>query len=247
MATPYDVNGKTPIAAWIPSLDTAGNGTTTLTDLVGSNNGTLTNMDPTTDWVADTGAGGVRALDFDGINDRITGVPMFSSSAWAVSLWLKMNATSESANRSIFGNLQFNRSGFLIQKRRSNASDGNKLIFVYAPYTPIYSLNVFPTEKWSHVCFSYNGSAYTGWINGVEQFTASGAFVQPSSGPWSFCGPSSGLFDGFYSGRLDDIRIFNQGVVLSDVQYLYNGGNGRGRIVRSGSSAAAVHFFTFGF
>ena len=46
--TIYAVNGKEPVAAWIPSLDTAGNGTTTLTDLVGSNNGTLTNMDAAT-------------------------------------------------------------------------------------------------------------------------------------------------------------------------------------------------------
>ena len=40
---------------WCPSLDDAGNGTTTLTDLSGNgNHGTLTNMDPATDWVADT-------------------------------------------------------------------------------------------------------------------------------------------------------------------------------------------------
>jgi hypothetical protein len=26
-------------------------------------------MDAATDWVADTGAGGVRALDFDGVNE----------------------------------------------------------------------------------------------------------------------------------------------------------------------------------
>jgi hypothetical protein len=231
----YAVNGKEPVAAWIPSLDAAGNGTTTLTDLVGSRPGTLTDMDAATDWVSDTEAGGVRALDFDGTNDKISGVPMFSSASWAVSLWLKMNATTEGSNRSIFGNLQFNTSGFLIQKRRSNAADGtqNKLIFSYAPYTPNYSLSVFPTGVWSHVCFSYDGSSYTGWINGVEQFSSVAAFVQPSSGDWTFCGRSSGLLDAFYSGRLDDARVFDEGFVLADVQYLYGGGLGRG-ITKSG-------------
>ena len=59
------------LAWWCPSLDETGNGTTTLYDLVGSVNGTLTNMDASTDWVADTASGGVRCLDFDGTNDFI--------------------------------------------------------------------------------------------------------------------------------------------------------------------------------
>ena len=87
----YAVNGKEQIAAWIPSLDTAGNGTTTLTDLVGSNDGTLTNMDAA-DWVADTDAGGVRALDFDGTNDRVIGAlgahqTALNSNVFSVSIW----------------------------------------------------------------------------------------------------------------------------------------------------------------
>jgi len=34
----------------------------------------------------------------------------------------------------------------------------------------------------------------------------------------------------FFDGLIDDIRIFNAALDASDVSYLYNGGNGRGRI-----------------
>lgn len=98
----YAVNGKEPIAAWIPSLDTAGNGTTTLTDLVGSNHGTLTNMDAATDWVADTGAGGVRALDFDGVNDHVVFSPPAFSSTASFSLWVKPATNFGTSGKGLF-------------------------------------------------------------------------------------------------------------------------------------------------
>jgi hypothetical protein len=56
------------IAALCPSEDSAGDGTTTLTDFTGVSNGVLTNMDAATDWVTDDGK---RCLDFDGSNDHV--------------------------------------------------------------------------------------------------------------------------------------------------------------------------------
>ena len=55
------------VGAWSPCLNPRGG--TTLYDLSGRGNyGTLTNMDPATDWVT---SGGKTALDFDGSNDRV--------------------------------------------------------------------------------------------------------------------------------------------------------------------------------
>jgi hypothetical protein len=69
MPVDMSVLGTAPVAAWCPSLDTAGNGTTTLTDLVGGSNGTLTNMVPASDWTDD--GSGLWSLDFDGSNDYV--------------------------------------------------------------------------------------------------------------------------------------------------------------------------------
>lgn len=56
-------NSRGAVAAYSPSYDEAGNGSTTLLDYSGgANHGTLTNMDPATDWVDDTDEGGIREL-----------------------------------------------------------------------------------------------------------------------------------------------------------------------------------------
>lgn len=93
----FSVNGKSPTAVWCPSYDDDGNGTTTLTDLVGTNDGTLVNFaltGSTSNWVADTDSGGVRALDFDAANDRVDLAASVSYSfPLSVSAWVKLYAT----------------------------------------------------------------------------------------------------------------------------------------------------------
>jgi hypothetical protein len=63
------VNGKSPVAAWIPSVDSVGANTTTLTDMqTGAYPMTLSGMLPSGCWVTDTERGGERALKFSGSN-----------------------------------------------------------------------------------------------------------------------------------------------------------------------------------
>jgi len=74
------------VGAWAPSVSQWGG--TILRDLSGQgNHGTLTNMDPATDWVT---SGGYGALDFDGSDDLVTtnllslpNLHQFSFVAWA--------------------------------------------------------------------------------------------------------------------------------------------------------------------
>ncbi|MGI9234041.1 MAG: DNRLRE domain-containing protein, partial [Woeseiaceae bacterium] len=75
-----------PVAHW--RLDET-NGTTAL-DSVGGHDGTLENMDPSTDWVPGQLKG---ALDFDGSNDLVS-VPhqaIFTQVPMTVSAWFKLN------------------------------------------------------------------------------------------------------------------------------------------------------------
>lgn len=99
MPTPILLGGE--VGCYYPSYDDAvldesltpirGNGTNTLTDFGSfASNGTLTDMDAASDWVANTAHDGVRALDQAGGNDRIiTGVPysLGTSDFW-LSMWL---------------------------------------------------------------------------------------------------------------------------------------------------------------
>jgi len=238
----YAVNGKEPVAAWIPSRDTAGNGTTALTDLVGSNNGTLTNMDAATDWVADTDAGGVRALDLDGSNDHIV-VPnsaalQFGSasgdSAFSISFWAKW-ATINGAD--------------FIGKNDASATvrewriilNGAANVFVFALYSTNAvnrieaSCATIATGQWVHVCCAYSGTRNESGLNiyfdGVLQ-TVTRATVgdYASSGIVNAANPIwIGRVINIYTAlRTDDIRVFRSELALADVSYLYAGGFGRG-------------------
>jgi len=238
-AETFNVNGKVPVSVWCPSRDTTGNGTTTLTDLVGSNNGVLTNMDAATDWVADTGSGGVRALDFDGANDLIVlSAMLINKTSFSLSMWFKTSDT----RYGLFSHgvvsgfttdilLAFDSSiGLFFQV--NNSVDGQGSV--------AYS----NTGNWAHVVAVFNGAG-TGnagrmqlYLNGTLQ-TLSFSYTVPSSTANVSLGSAiSGL--AYYrmvadsawnlSGRLDDVRLFDAVLDLSDAAYLYNSGDGRGRV-----------------
>ncbi len=242
----FNVNGKVPVSVWCPSRDNAGNGTATLTDLVGSNNGTLTNMDPATDWVADTDNGGVRALDFDGSDDYVStsaslefiqNTLEFSISFWAVftlnrRAFFLGNTPIASADRGHGLSFEFGigLGTNAIRIGITRGALGNSIGY----RTPDNSVGA----GWTHVVVSGDGTT-TGikvYINGVDQ-----SLTNMSAGTWTSPTGSStrGVNIGranFTSmiapllGRTDDLRYFTQTLDASDVSYLYNSGNGRGRV-----------------
>jgi hypothetical protein len=216
------VNGKTPIGCWCPSKDTVGNGTTTLTDLVGSNNGTLTNMDAATDWVSDTGAGGSVALDFDGTNDYVS-IPHISAYATlaagsAFSMWFKANVVN--AFQDLLSKPSFNNFEWRI-------TNGARIQFLVSGSTSAFGSTPVVAGVWNHAVLSTDGSAVTGWINGSQDFT--GAFTFTNSSSAFNLGRRLQFADFNLNGRIDDFRIWNQSLVLSDVTALYAAGIGRGK------------------
>lgn len=222
----YAVNGKVPVAAWIPSRDTAGNGTTTLNDLVGSNHGTLTNMDAATDWVADTGAGGVRALDFDRVNDfvRVNQNAVINLSVMSFSAWI-FNISLAATEFTIIASKWSHWGGNSSNEWHFSCRNTSKLsLFTTSGSELLSSANV-PLGSWVHVVFTVSGGTATFYING--SFDTSGAFRSITAGSSAI---SIGDSIGRAINRMDDIRIFNTALDASDVAYLYNSGNGRGRI-----------------
>ena len=222
---------------WCPSLDTAGNGTTTLTDLSSSGyNGTLTNMDAATDWVADTGSGGVRALDFDGSNDYVTGLStaVQSLSVASVSFWVKTTTEARlgfsiyeqnGINNGLFIGLGQNISGAFTNElitfvRVVSGTATNQVAYTTATRTEVFDGN------WHHVCMIFN-SAYTLYLDGTSKslsFSGSdnGAF---SSGITGLNRVTIAARDVSASrvpllGRMDDVRVFDRAISASEITAL---------------------------
>jgi hypothetical protein len=231
------VNGKMPVAAWVPSRDTAGNGTTTLTDLVGSKNGTLTNMDAATDWVADTDAGGVRALDFDGTDDFATlgsGIVLPSSGGLAISWWEKVG-TGSGTYRSRFRFYTGTQAFFVFRSadgqygRLAFARDGVSNSLRCSGVVPMASA----AGIWVHFVISgtagANNTTPANWSvfeNGVSKTVDSGNLFSSQTANVNQIG-----WDGVLSGadcRMDDMRVWHQSLDSADAMDLYASGSGRG-------------------
>jgi hypothetical protein len=242
----YAVNGKEPIAAWIPSLDTAGNGTTTLTDLVGSNNGTLTNMDAATDWVTDTDAGGVRALEFDGVNDRIETIDTSQTnnlSAMSVLAWVRLddllnnNFAGAVSRQDSFSNRWYMAQDGNDAGVRIGVANGGDAYGTVAP-------SGFAEGVWCQWLMVYDGTMPTDeekltfYFNGQKQ-TLTIPNPIPSTTPSNSLRIRIGaLASNYWEGAIDDVRIWDQAITAEDVADLYAGGLGRG-VDASGASTTS--------
>jgi hypothetical protein len=231
--TKYRVDTKEPSIAWIPSRDTVGNGTTTLTDLVGANNGTLTNMDAATDWVSDNGAGGIRALDFDGLNDYIL-APSINYASISISFWAYFTTDASHVFIAKRSNTSYS------WEIGRNAGNDQVLVRINDNANVATGGNL-TINNWHHIVGTYDGSNIRAYVNGsLVATTAYATAITISSVQTTLA--ARALFPGaesFFTMRLDDFRIFNQAISLSDVGYLYNSGSGRG-IIKPVTRAAAL-------
>jgi len=233
----YAVNGKEPIAAWIPSLDSAGNGTTTLTDLVGSNNGTLTNMDAATDWVADTNAGGVRALDFDGTNDEVLFPSAFSTMPFSVSLWAKSRVNN--VNQSIFGlGSSTTIQQFFVVSFRGDLSGDPITAHMRGSSglsTSFATGSGFVVNQWHHVVATFSSTTYRQvFVDSIAGTANTDLHTVEPINRMSLGSLPRTTSIVFANALIDDVRLFDQELDASDIQYLYAGGLGRGIGPRTG-------------
>lgn len=220
-ADPFAVNGKTPLGVWCPSRDSLGNGTATVYDLKGTANGTFNGTSPAIGWVADTDAGGVRAVFFNGTYKSVE-IPAFATgvTAWSICYWAKLSTFT--LPDAFPGMISFN--------------DGS--VYLHAPYNSNLAFynsrsTVRPTisvslNTWYHVGLIETGSVGQLYING--SFIAN--FTGGTAGSINSRKLSIGRINataGTITGRFDDCRVFATALNASDFSYLWNSGLGRGR------------------
>ena len=207
------------LVGWWRLDETAG---ATAADASGNgHSGTLVNMDPSSDW----GAGRVGgALDFDGVNDFVqvaNDAALTPANAITVAAWIRPTATMTSYARIASSGNYWEAWHFT-----SSPSGSNDLIVwmgngVRAQTAP----NVLRLDEWQHVAFTYDKDAggtdeVRIYIDGVLAATGDySAAISPTSQPlWigSAGNPASNLF----TGKMDDVRIYNRALSVTEVQRL---------------------------
>ena len=196
-----------------------------------STNATSVNVSTGSATVGNPTVTNSNALNFDGINDKVTlnSNLLPATTELTYELWMKPNATSgvllahESWNTGYI-HFQFHGSqiGF-------DVNGGNDNVFNY----------VFSSNTWYHIAAVYNSTAHTlkFYVNGVLQSTVvNNSFpsvvgnVPITIGSWNN--------DRYFSGNMDDIRIWNVARTDSQIQSAMNS-------ELTGNESGLVAYFNF--
>lgn len=219
---PTPVAGET--AWWCPSLDDAGNNTTTLNDLVGDHHVTLSGFEIAAAWADDADSGGVRALEFfstrQGRVEHDGGDVGDYSTRFQVSAWFKTSNAGTGANRlSIIGQGGANTSG---QPGFRLAVDAGRIWIAFGDNDSRPSANIgsgYADGAWHHVLADIIPSGTTTvYVDGSSVGTMSTANESDGTTALGSSGGAQPLGIGRYVGdaesagqvfvgRLDDLRI----------------------------------------
>jgi hypothetical protein len=172
-----------------------------------------------------------KALDFDGVNDEITGSSALNFTTQTITGYFYLDTTSGSQ--------------FIIDTR-DNPNDGMVLWFNSANSKMQYLINdgtnaveteAVETGKWYFIAATYDGTTQSIYLNG--QLSASRATSQTINvttayrvGARSFTTPLS-----FWNGKLANIKAFNVALTAAQVADLYNNPE---KVVPTGVSNTAL-------
>lgn len=218
------------VGVWCPALGATG---ATLIDRSGRNNhGVLTNMAGQNTWPADSG--GV-ALSFDGTNDFVNfGNPAylaFGSGAFTLSLWVKPTTLPTDGSVLLGKDANPGRQFVLQTNADATAGTAGQLALTIMLSDSSYSgqkttTNPLTAGTWTHVAAVRSGSSLLIYADGTQLATtavtgssAIGA-MQSTTTPLYLAARAYAGSEGYYSGLIDDVRIYNRALPVSQVRML---------------------------
>jgi hypothetical protein len=196
------------VGAWCPSLGVSG---ARLFDYsVRQNWGTLTNMDPATDWVVD---GGGYALDFDGANDvvqTVANIPELGTTG-TLCCWVKFRTVNTGTH------------GVLSMQYGASPSDtyvlinqfGDSIFWYWGTQQNSFIAGAPGTGKWRHLAMANNGAAVVGYIDGVS--VGSGTLMVSAAAQILKIGSFANLT---IDGQIDDARVYSRALHPEEIRLL---------------------------
>ena len=186
-------------------------------DIVGANHGILRNG-------ATFAPGRLgQAFSFDGVDDRVEpAVQPSISTAFTISAWVNFDAGDFGSFQNIFNNNQF----FL---RKDSSGEGNKLsIFVKlsdGTVEPRASSSTVPSPgTWHQITGTWDGATMRVYVNGFlegssrRHGTLTSTMVQAQIGR----GELTNLAQYPFSGRIDEVRIYNRALAGDEIKAIYD-------------------------
>lgn len=190
-------------------------------DLTRRHIGTLTNMEPATDWRATSRQGGFGELTFDGSNDQVV-LPDFEPANYVATVWFKpsnvtgykmiLTKTNGAGTSGNWGELRLNGSAveFITQNGFGTANS-----------------TACEAEQWclAAAYFSTTFQALVTWspANGWKSSSSTRSPSSAAGKPWRIGGRDDSF--GFFLGEIDDVRFLSRtmstAAALSDYATTY--------------------------
>jgi len=197
-------------------------------DISGYNtNGTLTNMDPSTDWVP--GLHGM-VVNFDGTNDYINGgnSSLFnfnqSNSTLSISAWVRVISFAGNS-KCIFSRWGVGQRQYSIDFSSTGAfefitsTDGNAVAMRVA------TTATFLTDQWYHTVATADigRDIYNLYIDGIELPTTGGTTLTTlfNSTANVIIGATKDGTDDLFNGDIGDVRVYNRILSNTEISSLY--------------------------
>ena len=188
---------------------------TTWTDLAEGNNGTLTNG-PTFD------AGNGGSIVFDGTNDYVNTGMNPSYTAVTIGCWFQYSNTNTS---NVVG--RYNNWGtagvFRITANAIIGVGGQATENGYDAMSPDSSLS-FSAGQWVNAVFTYDGSIYRSYHQGLagDTISRSHTFSSVSSqNIWIGRRTSDSALAHYYSGKISNVSIYNRALTADEIRRNY--------------------------
>jgi hypothetical protein len=207
---------------------------TILTDFSGnSNHGTLINMN-NSDWVtstvpigdvsvydyndssSNTLPGSGNALEFDGTNDHVI-IPDNSlqniTNSFTIEFWFKSNNTTQSQTYVIGEPVNI---WAILYEYVDDTIEFYSAGFTGSDPRPGTGMQI-SDQTWHHVAYTYDGSTWSGYLDGVQQFSVSRTFSLQTSTNGVYIGSANGSL-AFVQHTMDELRIWNLARTASQIQ-----------------------------
>jgi len=214
--------GAYAVGVW--SFD-EGSGTTAFDASGYGNNGTLTNgpvwrcanTDPNY-----TPSGTGCSLQFDGVNDYVnvpaTSALNFSNNGtFAISIWVKPDTLVSVWRRGIL-----RQENYLISGYRFGFSNGGAPMFWTTQSGGTLQLTSsagLTVSQWNHIVVTYDNQQAYIYLNGVQKGSATGTYIAGSN---AF--RIGYLVNEYFSGLIDDVRIYEKALETAQIEELYYAG-----------------------
>jgi len=214
-----------------------------------NNNGTIYNA--TTTYAAPGVSG--QALKFDGVNDYVSvanesnfDFMTDSTKAFSASFWIYTNANANGTDIiSKLGTLDASNGGLQISYGNNWTSGAlqNIAFFMSTNINDVFyavtATSSVPLNKWTHGVVVYNGNGYTAgnatiYINGgvasLAESNKAGTPVTINNSTNLRMGADASAGTGYYSGLIDEVRVYNRALSADEISQLYQIGASRLKI-----------------